>query len=393
MKLLPLIKNILLQCCIFFFIFCIADLVYSYIKKETAQQVVDPNKGLHKQNQFGFYWLDSSINKGNYTFGSINFPIYTNEYGFRCSKMQSLTKDSIEYVFLGDSFTYGEGEWEESFVGIFEKKLKAQLFNCGVPSYSPSVYLYQYKKALFTGRLKQRHNVIICLDISDVQDESTRWVYPDSIIGNSDANGIVFPILRTGPTYKAQDKQVNQQTNKIGKEKGIKAFVSSNMLLTSYIYVAFKKVLYKKQLIAEEDEAFAANRYLNRSGLTHIPWNELDSADTMGYKPLGVLGGLKKIESSLMEIQKLAKRNNSKIYLVVYPWPAQLLSEQRVFNWEKHWSSFASDNGIHFINCFDEFRAQIKRGTNPKDFYIRQDIHFNKYGNEYVANAIMKSLK
>ncbi len=393
MKLTVVVKNILIQIGIFFFVFIAIDIIYSFLKNNSDSKIVDPNAGLHKQNSFGFYWLDSSINKGNYTFGSIKFPIYTNEYGFRCSKGQSVTKDSIEYVFLGDSFTYGEGEWEESFVGLFEKKQKKQLFNCGVPSYSPSVYLYQYKKAIVTGKLKTKHKVIICLDISDVQDESTRWYYPDKFFRNQDENGIVFPILMKEAIQRRMLEAAQSKTNKSNNSTSIKQFVSNNMLLTSYIYVSLKKIFYKKELAAERDSLFEANKFLNRSGITHIPWKQLDSASEMGYQPIGVSGGIQKIEKALLDIKGLVQKNNAEVYLVVYPWPAQLLVDQLVFNWESYWKSFAIKNNMYYINCFESFREKITQGANPQTFYIENDIHFNKHGNEIIANKIIKSIK
>lgn len=393
MKAFFFFRNIIFQTFIFISIFIIADLTYSYFNNKSKQKDYDPNAGLHKQNRFGFYWLDSSINKGNYTFGSINFPIYTNEYGFRCNKSKSITKDSIGYVFLGDSFTYGEGEWEESFVGIFEQKQKVQLFNCGVPSYSPSVYLYQYKKALFTGKLKAKHKIFICLDISDVQDESSRWFYPDSILSNKDKNGIIFPVLMNEAIQKRKREEHLLKNVKSKKITSIKEFVSSNMLLTSYIYVEIKKKLFRDDLIKARDASFSSNIFLNRSGITHIPWKQLDTAKEMGYQPIGVMGGIQKIEQRIEDINFLAKENNAEVYIVIYPWPAQLLTPQSIFSWENHWKSFAAKKGLKFINCFDVFRQEMNKGIKPIAFYIDQDIHFNKYGNELVANAIINQLE
>ena len=73
----------------------------------------------------------------------------TDELGLRVGNKSPLkTKDNENIFIFGDSFTYGVGlEYEKTFVGMIEKKIKNQnIFNFGVGSYSPSVYLYKLKK-------------------------------------------------------------------------------------------------------------------------------------------------------------------------------------------------------------------------------------------------------
>lgn len=51
------------------------------------------------------------------------------------------------------------------------------VLNGGVSSYSPTAYLYQYKKALKENSLTENHTIIIGIDISDVQDEASYWTW------------------------------------------------------------------------------------------------------------------------------------------------------------------------------------------------------------------------
>jgi threonyl-tRNA synthetase len=119
----------------------------------------------------GWYELKSNfIGKDQY--GPNIFPVMTNDYGFRKGP-NSPNGGKHEFIFLGDSFTYGiNGAWNETFVGIFEAQSGKMVLNAGVSSYSPSAYLFQYKKALKNGALSAKHTVIVALDISDVQDEA-----------------------------------------------------------------------------------------------------------------------------------------------------------------------------------------------------------------------------
>ena len=383
-------RRYFIQFLIFITLFISVDLGYSIYKIDKESKAVDPNAGLHHQNDLGFYWLDSNVNKGVYTFGSIKFPIYTNQYGFRCSNKWVDISDSIDAVFLGDSFTYGEGEWDQTFVGMYENLTRDKIFNCGSPSYSPSVYLYQYKKALFTNRLKQSHKVFICLDISDIQDESTRWEYPIKKRNNIDMNGIEFPIIieETRVRRKLEDSLFLAKNAK--SNQSFKDFISNHLRLTSFIYVFFKKIIFKKELMDRQRAIFEANSSLYRSGITHIDWNALDTSQS-GYKPLGVRMGLKKVGDRIKDISHLAKQYQGEVYIVIYPWPAQLLNDQSEFDWENYWSSFCKSNKIKLINCFPEFKNKMKKGVNPQNFFIRGDIHYNEYGNKIIADKIIES--
>ena len=86
------------------------------------------------------------------SFPTVN--IHTNNLGLRVSKKTVQKYKGKENIFIfGDSFTYGTGlEFEDSYVGLIEKKLiDYNVYNFGVSSYSPSVYLYKLNEALRIG--------------------------------------------------------------------------------------------------------------------------------------------------------------------------------------------------------------------------------------------------
>ena len=51
------------------------------------------------------------------------------------------------------------------------------IYNFSVSSYSPSVYLYKINEAIKLGIKPKK--IIISLDLSDVLDETNRWIYDD----------------------------------------------------------------------------------------------------------------------------------------------------------------------------------------------------------------------
>ena len=95
----------------------------------------------------GWYELKRNF-YGSDQFGNSIIPVRTDAFGFRQALSKSENLKS-KVIFLGDSFTYGINlPFEKTFAGIFAEQTKIKILNAGVASYSPTPYLYQYKKAL-----------------------------------------------------------------------------------------------------------------------------------------------------------------------------------------------------------------------------------------------------
>ena len=88
-----------------------------------------------------------------------SFKVFTNENGERYSgkKNKKINKNNNVF-FFGDSQTFGFGsDWENTFVGIIEKKIgNYNFYNFGVPSYSPSVYLYKLNEVLINRNIRPK---------------------------------------------------------------------------------------------------------------------------------------------------------------------------------------------------------------------------------------------
>ena len=76
---------------------------------------------------------------------------------------------------MGDSFAYGWAlDYEKTFAGMLESSQdKYFVNNLSVPSYSPTVYLYQIKKVQ---KEKVRpKKIFLALDLTDAMNEAHRW--------------------------------------------------------------------------------------------------------------------------------------------------------------------------------------------------------------------------
>ena len=96
-----------------------------------------------------FYELEKNCKSHEKLIGGVpSYKVYTDENGYRYSGNKRKKPNNNIVVFIGDSYTYGWGlDYDKTFVGIIENSQdKYYINNLAVPSYSPTVYLYQIRK-------------------------------------------------------------------------------------------------------------------------------------------------------------------------------------------------------------------------------------------------------
>jgi hypothetical protein len=322
----------------------------------------------------GWYELKPNF-KGYDQFGPRIYPVETSAYGSRINP-GSVVNESYEIVFLGDSFVYGvNGPWDETFVGMFEGATKKKILNGGVGSYSPTAYLYQYRKFLDQGLLKRNHTIILALDISDVQDESGIWIDGDLSKGQKN------------PTPRYRDEHLKTKEQEFKEPTGLRKFIAERFPLMRLIYRYFRqKIFYPQRDLTN----------LPRSAFTHVDWRYLDTKEAFkppheGYAPGGVQGGLARIEKKLMEIANLAKEQDANLYILIYPWPAQLVQPDK-FSWpafvDRVCIKISCSGVINLFPLFSELAKSVKNFQT--EFYFSWDIHFNVTGNRVVADELIK---
>src|SRR5262249_3496911 len=140
--------------------------------------LVDEDKipgSIYLRHEDGWYTNKPELTSAPFGFGTTFYPVSTDANGFRIDPTQPPVRPA-QVLFLGDSFTFGiNGPWDDTFVGIFQRKSGMSVVNAGVPSYSPTPYLFQYRLAVAAGVLTKPHTVIVAIDVSDVQDEAAIW--------------------------------------------------------------------------------------------------------------------------------------------------------------------------------------------------------------------------
>jgi hypothetical protein len=286
------------------------------------------------------------------------YRVRTDSQGFRTNDRVAMDGNG-EVLFLGDSFTYGiNGPWDETFVGMYANFSNRPTLNAGIPSYSPTPYLFQYEGVIRSRQVMTQHVVILGLDISDVADEAIRW--------------------RPGKTHPIDITWSEQ--SKSGR------FFRSHLILTRTIWRSIRNRLATREK-ATPSQIFDTPH----ASFTWADWNAIDSA----FAPLGVGGGIGRIEEVVTKIAALAKDNGGSLYLLAYPHPAQLAHESMSFDWEGFVDSLCvSTECSGVINAFPAFRSLVASESDwYHKYFVDGDAHYNAAGNRVVFNEIVKRLE
>lgn len=298
--------------------------------------------------------------------GPETYPMITNSLGFRDYQNREIPKESDKYriVFLGDSFVEGSGvTYQNSFVGMLASKYEDRydILNAGVVSYAPSAYYRKTRYYLEEYGLKFDEMVLL-IDISDISDEVERYADYHA----SDADLPKLPLI--APEQASADQTV-------------KEFFRHNSIL--YAIPRYFKI--KKANAAASNDP-AKNPVLNYR-------RSLWTIEKEYYQQYGE-AGLKKAKANVLNLKKLLDKYRIKMNLVVYPWPAQLYYNDLNSLQVTEWRDFCLEHGINFINLFPEFIGgdpEVNK-QNILDYFIRNDMHWNRQGNQKVAAALEEKL-
>ena len=363
------LKTFLINLIFFVTFYIIGDLLFSNF---IFTRTVDHKCYIHV-NEGKFYKLRKNCFAKMRIISTIDpYKVYINNQGQRYSGNR-IKSNQKNIVFLGDSQTFGVGnDWENTFTGIVENKTKEyNIFNLGVPSYSPTVYNFIFNN--FTDKNKINiDKVYVLIDLTDIADESNRW---------KNVNGM--PELN--------EKKIIDKSNFINKFK--RENLKGVHLISTNIRFFFRN--FKK---SKSDN----NRYKPVDGnptgnFIYKNHDEIEGCDTSIMKTKywncgGISLGLRKTEQEILRLSTKVKDYGSKFYIIIMPWPDTLNFGQKIFNWESYINDLCKKsycNGV--INLFDEFKSIKSSDPNwLEKIYLKDDIHLTAFANNIVAEKIIK---
>ena len=206
------------------------------------------------------------------------------------------------------------------------------------------------------------------MDMTDVADAAGRW----TLIPNVES-----PVVKS--------KKVNEEINNWKKIKNSNFKGARMISFHVRNFLRFLKIKFRSKKSSLNDAAL-------KSDIANFTYFDLN--DHPNYNEKIFNQSLDNINKYFKKINNLAKNNNAEVYLVIFPWPETLIYGQKKFNWENFSNDLCVKNGCNrVINLFNDFQKIQNMNDNWKDLiYIKDDVHLKKFGNQIIANKIIKTL-
>ena len=306
------------------------------------------------------------------SYGPLSAPYFSNSLGLRDEKIRDvpLRTDQPRILFIGDSFTEGGPiPWEKTFVGIVATGLKSknvEVLNAGVASYCPTLIKIKLRHLLRDQGLKV-DRVVVCIDISDIKDELYYEEGPDG-----KARQVPY-----GP-FRDQAERLRRIDELCG---WLETHVENNFVILAAV-VRNLRLLWRK--------------HGDKTGVTaydEIPLWAYGWPDYQGPYGKFVEQGLAKAKQNMTAIAEFLRSLNTKLTVVVYPWPQQVRVGKLESRAVTEWRNWCCDNGADFIDLFPEILGQGTAEVVLSKYYVRNDAHWNEDGNRLVGEALLSPEK
>ena len=258
--------------------------------------------------------LAKNVSAHRAEWGETIYSISTNSLGFKdkTNRQIPLKQSKKRLVFIGDSFTEGLGLiYEKTFVGLIDETLKKyDVLNAGVSSYSPIIYWKKIDHLINNTKL-EFDELIVYLDISDIEDEASKYVLARENLFLGD--GVITSNIHEKP--KLQSEIIKENTiiwawlrSLLKSLRSPVAQKTRPILKENKIYTYYGPYRYSKAYTYKDSIDFY------RGSWTY------NSTSFKNYGKRGLDISAKHMDNLL----QILRKNKIKITLAVYPWPDQI---------------------------------------------------------------------
>lgn len=313
-------------------------------------------------------WFHHGLRKNMKTmaqWGNDTYPMITNSMGFRdgANRIIDAKDHQKKYLIMGDSFLEGVGvPWDESVAGLLTRELAKngiEVYNSAVVSYSPILYYLKLKYLIEQKGFVPDHV----------------FVFPD----NSDPlNEITYKDFKPWPNNRFKAAM-----------HSVKRFLYHN----SYSYYSITTLI--RSISANP----ITNRWNRKMGSFALDETETASTEFLNAFPLWSHDkmllekygrpGLKLAEENMKKLVLLCNSYHIGVTLVIYPWPPAIQGKESRNIQEDFWQDFSKKHSTGFLNLYPLFKRAGPPEQVLKDCFIPGDVHWNRYGNRFVASYVL----
>jgi len=346
-------------------IFLLLDLIYSNLI------FYDAHKSARVRN--ALYDHDLTKNFFGYdNWGGYYYSLYTNSLGFKdgSARIVPLVGEYRRVLLMGDSFTEGIGlPFDQTFAGLLyraglQNAKKIEILNAALSGYSPVIYYKKIKYLLESGL--HFDEVVVFSDLSDVADEATNYFCVDD-------DPRYYFYCRAAVEPIAADR------------------TPLNFIMTERIRQIIKRAIQSwYRPTAPSSISMAITESMANTEMIG-DWTLPDFKRSL--LPLGVEGGIARSLQNMQKLADLLAEHNIPLTIAVYPWPKQLLYNDRDSRQIAIWRAFCIENCKEFINLFPAFFAEKDAHEDwYKRLFIYRDVHFSGEGHKLVFRELTKHL-
>ena len=318
--------------------------------------------------------------EGMAAWGALFYPVFTNSMGMIDSAVYRVDKQkgTRRILILGDSHSEGVGvPYPLTFAGRLSRQLRPagiEILNASAVSYSQKI---EYLKAeyLIEQSGLEVDEMLVLIDFSDIQNELVYEKFEPKQKGKL-GDGLyrwTQKLKKSSTVYYLADaiRTEKQRERFFGN---IEAFYQDAREAPNRnvweIYSGFFSDF--------DDRTLLSNPQFHGMG----GWMEDES-----FRELA-LRGISMGQQYLLKLKNLCDAHQIRLTISVHPWHLQIRNGVTEDEYVRQWKTFASDNGIPFLNLYPLFVNEEDPELVIRKYYIPNDNHWNEFGHERVAGFL-----
>ena len=311
--------------------------------------------------------------------GGRHYPLATNSLGFKDATPRDvpLKSDRRRFLFIGDSFTEGQGvPWEESLTGRIADGLAPagiEVLNAAVSSYAPGIF-YSKLRYFIGERGLTVERVFALIDMSDIYDEA--YLY----------------------NLTEDDRSISQGKDAGRRRafgKGFSAWVKDNSITAAFIYQLRDYLYYQIGKFRASGTYSQGKPYVDKDlwmaevgNVRETTWC-FDAKEDARWAARGLAAAQKHM---LMLRDFLAERGIG-LTVAIYPWPSNIVRHDHPSRCAAPWIDWAARQGIDLIDLFGDFIDGGDPWQTLDTYFIPYDVHWNPAGHGKVAERLLKHMR